>query len=108
VAFFLATGARQGETDRAWRVDVDMERQIVFLRGTKIDAAPREIPLVGAAIDLMAYALRHAEGADGLHFCHGPTSGAISTKPAGARREHRRRKRSRSSAASQPWTSAPS
>ncbi len=68
VAFMLATAARQGESDRARRTDVDMERQIVFLRGTKTEAAPREIPLVGAAIDLMEYALRHAEGDNGTLF----------------------------------------
>ena len=68
VAFLLATAARWGESDRARREDVDADRQVVFLRGTKTETAPREVPLVGAAVDLMEYALRHAEGEDGMLF----------------------------------------
>jgi integrase len=68
VAFLLATAARWGESDRARREDVDVDRQVVFLRGTKTETAPREVPLVGAAVDLMEYAIRHAEGEDGMLF----------------------------------------
>jgi len=93
VAFMLATAARQNESDRARRADIEMERQIVFLRGTKTDAAPREIPLVGAAIDRMGYALRHAAGASGMMFRPWSNIRVIFMKRVSARRERRSRRR---------------
>jgi hypothetical protein len=68
VAFILATGARWGETDRARREDVQTVGERVLLRGTKTDLAARTVPIVGAGHDLLAHALRCAEGEEGLLF----------------------------------------
>ncbi len=68
VAFVLATGARWSEAVAARFEDVDQARGLVFLRGTKTEAARRVVPVVGAAVPLLDHALRHAQGKDGLLF----------------------------------------
>jgi integrase len=68
VAFILGTGARWGESDRARAEDIDLERCIVRLRGTKTKTAERGVPIVGFVVDLLDHALRHCEGKSGLLF----------------------------------------
>ena len=50
------------------RADIDWRREIVHLRGTKTESAPRALPIVGASFDLLAHSERHAEGTNGLLF----------------------------------------
>jgi integrase len=68
VAFIVATGARWSESERARLEDVDTKRGFVRLRGTKTKNAERVVPIVGDGADLIEYALRHAQGENGLVF----------------------------------------
>jgi integrase len=69
VAFIVATSASWGETESAQRPDVAVNRAWVLLRRTKRKTRYREVPIVGlAASTLIEYALRHAEGQDGMLF----------------------------------------
>lgn len=68
VAFILATGARWSEAVSARREDVEADRGLVFLRGTKTDGSLRTVPVVGAGVPLLEHSLRYAEGRDGLLF----------------------------------------
>ena len=60
VAFIVATGARWSESVRACRVDVDLKRLMVALRGTKTDLADGSVPITGLSWMYLAYALEHA------------------------------------------------
>lgn len=72
LAFALATGARVAEFDRAERRDVIPAPDVgylVRLRGTKTEAAAREVAVVlPETIALLEYALKHAEPQGGLLF----------------------------------------
>lgn len=64
VAFIFGTGCRKGESLRARRSDVDLERRLVFIRGTKTKHAAAEIPLTSLTLPFVSYALKHAPGED--------------------------------------------
>lgn len=72
LAFAIATGARVGEFNRAERRDVRPAPDLgylVRLRGTKTNAAAREVAVVlPETIRLVEYALEHGEGKGGLIF----------------------------------------
>jgi integrase len=68
VAFIIGTGARLGESDRAMRVDVDLARGVVRLRGTKTESSRRTVPLAKVNHELVAHAVKYGEGEDGLLF----------------------------------------
>lgn len=69
VAFIVATGARLSEAHRTRWVDVDQVHWHVHLPGTKTEGARRTVPIVTKwQFNLLAHALRHAEGQDGLLF----------------------------------------
>jgi len=68
VAFILATGARWSEAEAAMVVDVDLPREVVFLRGTKTEGSRRVVPIVGVARPLLEHALRYAQGEGGKLF----------------------------------------
>jgi hypothetical protein len=69
VAFIVATSACWGESCRAMRVDVAEDLSTAFIRGTKRSTRLRTFPIVGeTARSLPEYALRHAQGTDGLLF----------------------------------------
>ena len=59
VAFAIATSARRSEIRRAEPGDVDTERWLVRLRGTKTDDAERVIPIPGPLQELMRLAAKH-------------------------------------------------
>lgn len=64
-AFIVATGARWGEAERAYRAGVRElgAVTVVHLRGTKTDASDRTVPIVHPeALSLLKYALEHAAG----------------------------------------------
>jgi integrase len=67
-AFIVAIGPRWRETARARREDVDLERGIVFLRGTKTANAKRTLPVVGWGVPLLEHAVRYGEGEGGQLF----------------------------------------
>lgn len=46
VCFFVATAARESEAMRARRADIDMERGVVHLRGTKTEASDDAVAIV--------------------------------------------------------------
>ncbi len=60
VAFMLATGARLGESIRARRSDIDLDRHVVALRGTKTPGARRIVPVLAHVADLAARAVSGA------------------------------------------------
>lgn len=67
VAFIVATGAESGAADRAERSDA--EGDLVLVRGTKRPTRWRKVPIVtNEQRELLAYALKHAEGEGGLLF----------------------------------------
>jgi integrase len=61
-AFIVATSARWGEAQRAERSDIMTRggRTYARLRGTKTKKAAREVPIVGVAAPLLAWALERA------------------------------------------------
>lgn len=65
VVYIVATGARWSESVRARRVDVG--KHLVWLRGTKTDAAPRDVPILSRITAApLAWALARAPGKDVL------------------------------------------
>jgi integrase len=69
VAFIVATSACLGETDRARRDHIAKDLSSVFLDGTKRTQRRRTVPIVTKdQKKLLAYALKHAEGKNGLLF----------------------------------------
>jgi integrase len=52
--FLMFTGCRKSEAAAVTWQDVDLERGVLRVRGTKTDAAEREIPLIPAARGLLA------------------------------------------------------
>lgn len=60
--FVVATGARLGELSRARRDDVNWARGVVYLRGTKTDAADDEVPILPIFHNLLATSLRDGPG----------------------------------------------
>jgi len=64
-AFFIAVGPRSAEALRARREDIDLQAGQVWIRGTKTDLSEAFVPIVGAAWDLLEYALKHARGGEG-------------------------------------------
>jgi integrase len=68
VAFILATGARWGESERARLQDIDMDRGLVLLRGTKTKTSACFVPVVGFSVPLLEHALEHRQGDGGLLF----------------------------------------
>ena len=66
VAFLVATGARLGESFRACREDVDLDKRLVRLRGTKTEKAAGVVPITPLTWDLIVYALHHAPGSSPL------------------------------------------
>jgi integrase len=64
LAYFVATGARLGEAERAQRGDTNWTTRMVLLRGTKTKAAWKEVPITALVEDLLTYALEHAPGAE--------------------------------------------
>jgi integrase len=69
VAFIVATSACWGESCRAMRADVAEDLSTAFIRGTKRSTRLRTVPIVSEmARSLLEYALKHAQGEDGLLF----------------------------------------
>jgi integrase len=68
VAFMIATGARWSESVRAMRGDIDWDRGLVRLRGTKTSAAKRAVPIAGFSCELLRFVERHAAGDNGKLF----------------------------------------
>jgi integrase len=66
VAFVLATTARRKELFNARREDVELEAGKVRLRGTKTAGAERTVTVAPFARELLAFALGHGAGKDGL------------------------------------------
>jgi len=65
VAFIVATSARLGESDRAERVDIDLDAGFVRVRGTKTDASERWVPIVTTwQRELLKHALAGAANKD--------------------------------------------
>lgn len=60
--FVVATGARRAELYRARRDDVNWDRGLVRLRGTKTDAADDDVPILPIFHNLLAQALRDGPG----------------------------------------------
>jgi integrase len=51
--FAAATGLRPAEWARLERRDVDKDRRVVTVRGTKTDRSRREVPLTGRALQAL-------------------------------------------------------
>jgi integrase len=69
VAFAVATSANWGETNRAQRAHVEAGLGMVHIDGTKRNSRKRDVPIVHPlGKDLIAYALKHAEGQAGKLF----------------------------------------
>lgn len=69
VAFVVATSAEWSATVRARREDVSADRAFVHVRGEKRDTRARDVPIVRDwQRELLAIALEHADGDDGLLF----------------------------------------
>lgn len=66
VAFIVATSARWAESVRAEREDIDFDRRIVRLRGSKTKSATRAIPIIPLNEDLLRFVVDHAPGANVL------------------------------------------
>lgn len=66
VAFALATTARRAEVFRCWRGDV--HGGLVDLRGTKTEGSYRTVTVPAFAEPLIAFAIAHGDGKDGLLF----------------------------------------
>jgi integrase len=66
VAFVLATGARRSELFRARGEDVDVSSGRVRLRGTKTAGAERTVTVPPFGKELLAFAIKHGRGHDGL------------------------------------------
>jgi integrase len=66
--YFVATGARVGEATRARREDVDFDRRLVHLRGTKTEAADDDIPITKVNEEALRWSLASAPGKEGLLF----------------------------------------
>jgi len=62
LAFFVATGARLGEAQRARREDVDLAAGVVRLRGTKRPTADAQVPITRLARPLVEWLLERAPG----------------------------------------------
>lgn len=69
VAFVVATSAEWSATVRARREDVSRDGAFVHIRGEKRDTRARDVPIVRPwQRELLAFALEHADGRDGLLF----------------------------------------
>ncbi len=69
VAFMVATSAEWGAVERARREDVTADSCFVHVRGTKRATRDRHVPIVSDdQRALLAYALEHAQGEEGLLF----------------------------------------
>jgi integrase len=69
VAFAVATSAERSVLDRASPLDVAADRSRVHVRGTKRVTRDRLVPILATwQRELLAYALEHAQGTDGLLF----------------------------------------
>lgn len=69
VAFAIATSAEWSATTRARREDVSAARDVVRVRGEKRETREREVPIVRPwQGSLLAFALEHADGREGLLF----------------------------------------
>ncbi len=69
VAWILATGSEWAPTDDARRDDVDADRTMVHVRGTKTRTRDRFVPIVMPwQRQLLEFALVHAGGTDGRLF----------------------------------------
>lgn len=62
LAFILATGARLSESFRAQRSDVDWEKRVVHVRGSKTTAADDDVPITLLTEKLLTWAIDHAPG----------------------------------------------
>ena len=68
LGFMAATGARRGESQRAERQDVDWDRGVVRIRGTKTEGAAAEIPITAITAELLAWSLACAPNKEGVLF----------------------------------------
>jgi integrase len=69
VAYAVATSANWGETNRALRSHVSAGLDLVHVDGTKRESRKRDVPVVlPICRELLAYALKHAEGRGGKLF----------------------------------------
>jgi hypothetical protein len=64
VVFFVATGARRGEAERARRADVNAARTLIHLRGTKTARAEDDVPITALTRPLLHFAMLNAPGSD--------------------------------------------
>jgi integrase len=62
VVWMLGTGSRLGESFRARREDVDLERGLVHIRGTKTVASEDDVPITAVNEPLIRFALERAIG----------------------------------------------
>jgi integrase len=69
VAFVVATSAEWSATERARREDVTADREYVYVRGEKRATRDRDVPIrLAWQRELLAFAIAHADGRDGLLF----------------------------------------
>lgn len=66
IAFMLATGANLSEAMHARRVHIDLDRQVVFIDGTKRETRKRWVPIPPPNLPFLEYVLKHAPGMDQL------------------------------------------
>jgi integrase len=64
VLWFVATGSRVVEAERARRDDVDFDRGVVTIRGTKTDLAKGLVAITPLTRPLLEWSLAHAPGKD--------------------------------------------
>lgn len=62
LSFMVATGARREESYRACREDVDFERGVVRIRGSKTEKSAGEVPITRLMDTVLRFALEHAPG----------------------------------------------
>lgn len=66
IAFMLATGANLSEALHARRVHIDLQKQIVFIDGTKRETRKRWVPIPPPNMPLIEFVLKNAPGQDRL------------------------------------------
>lgn len=73
VAFAVASSANLSESDRAMRPHISKDLSTVHIDGTKNNSRKREVPIVlPIGKELLAYALKHAQGEGGKLFLPWP------------------------------------
>lgn len=68
VCFFVATGARDAEAQRAQRSDIDLERGVVRIRGTKTESSDDSVAVVAFMMPLLEHVLAVCKRKEGPLF----------------------------------------